>query len=192
MGFFGFIFVYAIRVNLSVAIVCMVNRTAIASIEDSVNSLNASNVTLTESLVDTECAGVVKSGNDTSTSDAVVSACVLIPDGDGLLLMLMIAVMMVVLVDTTPIVCLPVLSNFCLKVIYNAHCVDFRKAAWCGTVSRRQPGMGQAVIHNPHCVGFRKKDNTHCFDFRKTAWCGTMPTVLISGRQPGVGQCPLF
>ena len=111
MGFFGFIFVYAIRVNLSVAIVCMVNRTAIASIEDSVNSLNASNVTLTEPLVDTECAGVVKSGNDTSTSDAVVSACILTPDGDGLLLILMAAVTMVVLVDTTPIVCLPVLSK---------------------------------------------------------------------------------
>ena len=31
-------------------------------------------------------------------------------------------------------------------------------------------------------------DNAHCFDFRKTAWCGTMPTVLISGRQSGVGQ----
>ena len=91
-------------------------------------------------------------------------------------------------------------SNFCLKVIYNAHCVDFRKAAWCGTISGRQPGVGQEVIRNARCVGFRKAawcgtgsntqpplcwfqedslvwDNPHCFDFRKAAWCGTMPTV---------------
>ena len=71
MGFFGFIFVYAIRVNLSVAIVCMVNRTAIASTDASVANQNASNVSLPMSLADTECAVV----NKTSTSPLFVSAC---------------------------------------------------------------------------------------------------------------------
>ena len=63
---------------------------------------------------------------------------------------------------------------------------NFKKAAWCGTGSNTQRQM--CWFQEDSLVW----DNVHCVDFRKTAWCGTMPTVLISGRQPGVGQCPLF
>ena len=62
LGFFGFINVYALRVNMSVAIVCMVNQTALKIAEAN----SSSNDTGSKVETDQQC-GLLQAGNSNET-----------------------------------------------------------------------------------------------------------------------------
>lgn len=85
VAFFGFIFVYAVRVNLSVAIVCMVNRTAIAATASSDHSsisgnLNASLPPPSNIAGEEECGLDLAKTSDNATSGPTVEDGTLIWD----------------------------------------------------------------------------------------------------------------
>ncbi|WAR21583.1 SL172-like protein [Mya arenaria] len=70
LGFFGFLNVYALRVNMSVAVVCMVNHTAISMKEMTTNSSGNLSTTIVASSSSSHC-GLISTGSENKTdSDA--------------------------------------------------------------------------------------------------------------------------
>ena len=64
LGFFGFVNVYALRVNMSVAIVCMVNQTALRLSEGN-SSLNGTR----RAAVSSQSCGLIPAGPSNETDD---------------------------------------------------------------------------------------------------------------------------